>query len=204
MDPVSLLVLLASAALGAGSVASEVEARKTMNLPILIRTVWKSDGDASLEAVELLSEGALQDVGILFDLDLLSWQTMLKSGLYRAFVLADLTGGEGRHVIFRAMKAGTAWNLDVAYTQGQGKAPDDQVANVEIVLTALSSPASMPVIPGEVEDLPSGRAADGRVPRQIPEQFTPAPVPEPAGVEAMGRMRRAQTTPRRSLFGFQF
>jgi hypothetical protein len=141
-----------AAALGAGAVLGEVNKGSD---PVRLRTLNRSDAASPMkwEAVELLSDSALYEVGLLMDLALAPYATQCRTGLYTVFLLTDQTDGTGRAIAVLARKSGESWVIDQTFGRSGAQAPADLVKLAQAIAAKMGgASASAPAyaIPDEV------------------------------------------------------
>lgn len=170
-----------AALLTAGAVAGEVNKGSE---PVRLRTLNRSDAASPMkwEAVELLSDAALHEVGLLMDLALAPYATQCRTGLYTVFLLTDQTDGVGRAIAVLARKSGDGWVVDQAFGRSNTQAPADLVALAQAITAKMGGAAadvSAYAIPDD--DALPGDAAPA-LPAPTPRRALPAPVENPMGL----------------------
>ena len=115
-DPITLAILFGAGALAGLGVKSEVDAQG-VNRDIVIRPLyrWKNGWLAH----SLLSTEALEAVGAMLDLDLMSFWPRVKSGFYKVVAITQIGGPIGSHILAVFESHGKyGWSLSETYHHG--------------------------------------------------------------------------------------
>lgn len=163
MDPVSLLLFLG---IGFGAQAAFGSPKEPR---YFIREIGTVDGQWKFS--ELLSEGAIEEVERVLDLEGFTPWPMISSGQYRLFLMADLAG-DG-HVLFRMIRGGTGWSIDQIYAKSGCRASDAATSRIRYCLDYISgmvdpsSSAPQGMAPVDESGSPAAASAYGPMLKQV-------------------------------------